>query len=355
MGVRGLGPSISAGETLSSPKQVGAECGVLNRIRKILTILFALMGVAVSVLAVMIAFGTSAPPPPLKSIGEPFSKIDFSDLPPIETVAADGGGTIAFRHWDTHQANEREPIVVAIHGSSASSTSLHPLATALSAQGFAVYAPDIRGHGETGKGGDIDCAGQLDTDLADFVSAIESRSPGVPLILLGFSSGGGFALHAAASPSGKAFERAVLLSPMLGPFAPTVKKAGDAWAAPYVPRILGLLALNALGVHAFDALPALAFAIDPAKAKFLTARYSFRLMRAFGTADYAADFKNAKTPVYVLAGDKDELFAADLFAPTIHAIRPDVPVTVVPGVNHIGMTTDPRAVPAIVAALRGHS
>ena len=39
-------------------------------------------------------------------------------------------------------------------------------------------------------------------------------------------------------------------------------------------------------------------------------------------------------------------------APTVHAIRPDFPVTVLPGLNHIGMITDPGAIPA---ALRGHS
>jgi hypothetical protein len=40
-------------------------------------------------------------------------------------------------------------------------------------------------------------------------------------------------------------------------------------------------------------------------------------------------------------------------APTIAAIRPDVAVAIVPALDHIEMTTDPRAVPAIVAAVRG--
>ena len=41
------------------------------------------------------------------------------------------------------------------------------------------------------------------------------------------------------------------------------------------------------------------------------------------------------------------------FAPTVHAVRPEVPVTVVAEVNHIGLTTDARALPAIVAAIHG--
>jgi pimeloyl-ACP methyl ester carboxylesterase len=149
------------------------------------------------------------------------------------------------------------------------------------------------------------------------------------------------------------FERTLLLSPMLGPGAPTVRIGGDAWAQPFLPRILGLVVLERMGIHAFEHLPVLAFATAPERADILTSRYSFRLMRAFGTADYAADLRHATAPVAVLVGENDELFAASLFAPTVRAVRPDVPVTVIPGLNHIGMTTDPRAVPAIVAAVRG--
>ena len=61
----------------------------------------------------------------------------------------------------------------------------------------------------------------------------------------------------------------------------------------------------------------------------------------------------APSPVGVLVGERDELFAAQLFAPAVQAVRPDATVTVVPELNHIEMTTDARAVPAIVAAIRG--
>jgi pimeloyl-ACP methyl ester carboxylesterase len=145
----------------------------------------------------------------------------------------------------------------------------------------------------------------------------------------------------------------VLISPFLGPRAPTVRTGGDAWAAPFIPRIIGLLLLNRLGIHAFDYLPTVAFAIEPGNPGGLVGTYSFRLMSGFGTTDYAADLRNATTPVSVLVGAKDEVFYADLFEPTIHAVRPEVPVLVVPDLNHIQMITDPRAVPAIVAAVKG--
>jgi pimeloyl-ACP methyl ester carboxylesterase len=116
---------------------------------------------------------------------------------------------------------------------------------------------------------------------------------------------------------------------------------------------MAIMLLNRLGIHAFDHLPVLAFGIPPARADLLTGLYSFRLMRAFGALDYAADLKNAATPLAILAGEADELFFADKFEPTVKAISADAAVTIVPGLNHIEMIADPRAVPAIAAAIRG--
>ena len=123
-------------------------------------------------LGAMLAFGTSKPAPPLASVSDPFKSVDFRDLPAVETIPAHHGSPIAFRVWrENPPMSDPALVVIAIHGSSGSSSSLHPLAKALSAQGIAVYAPDIRGHGRTGVRGDIDYAGQLDDDLADFVAA----------------------------------------------------------------------------------------------------------------------------------------------------------------------------------------
>jgi alpha-beta hydrolase superfamily lysophospholipase len=308
-----------------------------------------LIAIVIVILGGMIAFGTENPPPKLASMNDPFEKVDFSDLPPLETVSARRGSPIAFRRWQP--AGDPGLAVILVHGSAESSTSLHPLSKAIASSGIAVYAPDIRGHGKTGRKGDIDYAQQLDDDLEDFVAMVKTMQPSSGLVLAGFSGGGGFALHASALPLGRSFVRVVLISPMLGVRAPTVKSR--AWAKPFIPRILALLVLNRTGIHAFDYLPVIAFAIPPERVEILTGQYSFRLLRAFYTADYAADLKAAPSPVSVLVGERDELFAAQLFAPTVQAVRPDAMVTVVPELNHIEMTTDARAVPAIVAAIRG--
>jgi non-heme chloroperoxidase len=307
----------------------------------------------VAALAGMLAFGTSGAPAALTSLGEPFRHVDFSDLPAPEKIPSGHGTPIAFRVWrEKPLSPDPALVVIAIHGSSAQSASIHALGKALSAEGIAVYAPDIRGHGDTGTRGDIDYAGQLDDDLADFAAAVRARHPNAQLVLMGFSSGGGYALHAAASPLGGLFARTVLLSPMLGIHAPTYKPEQN-YARPFIPRIIALLVLDRIGIHAFDHLTALLLAIDPTRTDILTGHYSWLLVRAFGTNDYAADLRNARTPLAVVVGEKDELFTAEKFAPTVDAIRPGTPVTVVPGLSHTGLTTDSRAVPAITAALRG--
>jgi hypothetical protein len=58
----------------------------------------------VATLAGMIAFGTSAPPKPLASIGDPFKTVDFSDLParrrwPRATVDPSRSATGMLANW----------------------------------------------------------------------------------------------------------------------------------------------------------------------------------------------------------------------------------------------------------------
>jgi non-heme chloroperoxidase len=324
-------------------------------LRIVLIAVCGLVVATVAALAGMIAFGTSDAPALLTSLGAPFRKVDFSDLPIPENIQARHGTPIAYRVWrEKPPSADPTLVVIAIHGSSSQSASIHPLGKALSAEGIPVYAPDIRGHGDTGTRGDIDYAGQLDDDLADFVAAVHARHADAKLVLLGFSSGGGFALHADATPLGKMFVRTVLLSPMLGPYAPTYKTE-QKYARPFIPRIVALILLNRIGIHAFDHLTTLLLAIDPARSDILVGHYSWLLMRAFGTNDYTADLRNAQSPLAVVVGANDELFSAEKFAPTVDAVKPGIPVTVVPGLTHTELTTDPSAVPAILAAVRGTS
>jgi pimeloyl-ACP methyl ester carboxylesterase len=221
-------------------------------VRLILTSLGVVVLVAIATPAGMIVLGTGDPLPALTSISEPFRKIDYSDLPSLQLTPARKGSPISYRVYRNDKASGNPgPVIIAIHGSSAFSSSMHPLAKALVARGMDVYVPDIRGHGKTGRHGDIDYAAQLDDDLADLARLVRAQHPRAPIVLLGLSAGGGFALHAAAA-LGNTFDRTVLLAPMLGSRAPTTPQSVYTWARPFIPRIVALGILRRFGIHAFD-------------------------------------------------------------------------------------------------------
>jgi len=82
--------------------------------------------------------------------------------------------------------------------------------------------------------------------------------------------------------------------------------------------------LDGIGIHLFDHLNVLAFAIDPRQANILPGHYCFVLINAFATADYAADLRNTSSPIAVLVGERNELFDASRFSPS--PLRPSVSV-----------------------------
>lgn len=310
--------------------------------------------IGVAVLGGMIAFGTGKPPEPMQALSRPFRNADWSGLPVPQTLRARDGVGLTYRVVSAAKGTP-ERVVILIHGATASSESMYPLAKALSAANMTTYTLDMRGHGGSGRRGDLDYPGQLDDDMTEIVAFVKKQHPGVPLTLTGFSAGGGFSLHTAATPLGKSFDRVVLLAPMLGPRAPTSKPSDDQapLVTPFVPRIIGLMILNSVGIHAFDHLQALAFG-DFGRPE-LTSNYSFLLMRGFATTGFESDVRNANAPLAVVVGAEDDFFYADRYAPVLNAIKPGIPVTIVPGLAHIPLIIEPEAVPEITKAIRGQN
>ncbi len=105
----------------------------------------------------------------MSSITDPFDSVNFSDLPSLSEFTARDGAHLAYRHYPSTATTPGKGSVVLVHGSSATSSSMHPMAKALSAAGYPVYALDIRGHGGSGRKGQIAYIGQLEDDLADFI------------------------------------------------------------------------------------------------------------------------------------------------------------------------------------------
>jgi alpha-beta hydrolase superfamily lysophospholipase len=305
------------------------------------------VGVAALVLAVMIATPLVVPPE-LRSISAARGTIDLSALPAIERFQARDGTALGFRHYPaTGAATGR--VAILIHGSSGSSgNAIHVLSTALAAHGVESYAVDVRGHGASGTRGDIGYVGQLEDDLADFVTVLRKTVPSAPLTLIGHSSGGAFALRVAGSPIQQLFERTVMLAPYLGYDAPSTRPSSGGWASADIPRIIGLLALRRLGITCCEALPVLALAVPSNSEKALVSTYTDRLMRNFAVrGDFRRDLAAATRPLTIICGADDELMLADKYAEAVRGAKVAVDVRLLDGINHMGIVAAPKAVSLI--------
>ena len=302
------------------------------------------------ILALAIGLGGPRKPPAMRSISAPFRQVDFSSLPAPRHFVARDGVPLAYRHYaPAASANGRS--VVLVHGSSASGTSMHPMALAFARAGYAAYTLDLRGHGDSGTRGRIGYVGQLEDDLQDFVGAVH---PAGSTTLVGFSSGGGFALRVAGGANGALFDDYLLISPFLHQDAPTQRPDSGGWARVGLPRYIAVAFLDHLGITAFDDLPVVRFAIDDADTALLASDYSYPLAENFRPhRDYLGDIAAVKRPLAVLVGSRDEVFHADRFAALFQAQDPAARVAVVDGVDHIGMTLQPQAIARAVEAVDG--
>jgi pimeloyl-ACP methyl ester carboxylesterase len=290
-----------------------------------------------AVLAAMIAFGTAAPPPPVHP-----RQIDLTELPALGRYAARDGAQLAYRVYP----GNGEQVAVLIHGSGTEGSVMNALAKTLNAAGATVYAPDLRGHGGSGKRGDIDYIGQLDDDLVGLIATIRPEHANAALTLVGFSGGGAFTIRIAGGPHGDLFKRYIVISPAIVYPSPLARPNAGGWATPYVPRIIGLIVLNMIGIHWFDGLDAIVFAIPPGNEN-LTGVYSFRLTMNLGSDDYFGSLQRTKKPMALIAGGNDDQFYADRYAPTLQPAKPDLTVELVSGLDHVDMLVKPAALAAL--------
>jgi alpha-beta hydrolase superfamily lysophospholipase len=315
--------------------------------RKFLISLPLVAGLLMGMLAAAIAFGGPGEPPPMLSITDPFKGIDFSGLPATRRFVARDGTRLAYRAY-APQGLARGSVVL-VHGSSASSVSMHVLARALAESGLAAYALDMRGHGESGTKGRIDHVGQLDDDIEDFMRSVQ---PARPATLAGLSAGGGFALRVAAGERQTLFDQYLLLAPFISQDAPTYRADSGGWVSVGIPRIVALSLLDAVGVQAFGSLPVTRFALNEQAKAMLTPTYGYALATNFRPrADWRGSIRSARQPMRLLAGEQDEAFHAERYAALFQGEGSEVPVTLLPGVTHVGLILQPRAVQAIVSAV----
>jgi alpha-beta hydrolase superfamily lysophospholipase len=309
----------------------------------------AAVGVATLALGAMLAQPVKAPPP-LESIHSGALAIPHDGEPELSRFQARDGTWLAYRLYAAVDGG-RDHLAIVYHGSSASSDAMNAVARALAQAGFVAVAVDARGHGASGSRGDVGYIGQLEDDLADLVTRLRADYATARLTLVGHSAGGGFVLRAAAAPVGASFDRFVLLAPYLGYRAPTNRpsEGKGLWAAPDIPRIIAMTILERLGIDWPQSLPVIAFANRPEAAMATTSRYSFRLLANYGPPpDWKGALQAAADKIELIAGLDDELMDAPAYQSVVAPLG--VRVTLLPGVNHMGVVHQPAALAAIVAA-----
>jgi non-heme chloroperoxidase len=260
-----------------------------------------LLAIAVLPIAVIV-FDAPSSPPPMATTQAAARPIDVAELPAPRRFQARDGTSLQYYAYPA----DTEKVAVLIHGSASPGSSMHALADSLRATGVTVYVPDVRGHGGSGRHGDIDYVGQIDDDLADFVAQLAPARSGETRTLIGFSAGAGFTLRFAGGPYGSLFDRYVFLAPIL-PGGPTWRPNAGGWVSVAPRRWTTIASLDRLGVHWFDGLPVISYAITPEMSQWMTGSYSYRLATNFGAGPrYQSYLKNLHRPVAILVGTADE-------------------------------------------------
>ncbi len=313
--------------------------------KSLLGLIGLMAGVAIIPVAV-IALDPPSSPPPMASMART-SAPNVGDVPAPRQFQARDGTNLQYYAYPA----EPDQVAVLVHGTAGPGTSMHALAESLRGAGVTTYVLDIRGHGGSGRRGDIDYIGQIDDDLVDFLSELGPARSGETRTLVGFSGGAGFAIRFAGGPAANMFDRYVFLSPIL-PGAPTSRPNAGGWVNIALPRLMTIAYLGRLGIHWFDGLPVISYAIPPEAARSMTASYSYRLMVNFGAGiGYDSYLRNIRRPAAILVGDADEQVVADQFVPLLQRLGVAIPVTIVPNMTHADMIGSPVALQAVARAI----
>ncbi|HEY4264090.1 MAG TPA: alpha/beta hydrolase [Micropepsaceae bacterium] len=106
-----------------------------------------------------------------------------------ESFEGAGGLRIFFRSW--RPTGMPRGVVVIVHGFNAHSGQYDWVAAQFVARGLAVYAPDLRGRGNSdGERYYVEKFADYVGDVAGLMTIVKSREPRLPVFLLGHSAGG---------------------------------------------------------------------------------------------------------------------------------------------------------------------
>ena len=274
-------------------------------------------------------------------------------VPDLRRYPARDGEQLAYRIYDSTS----DRILIFIHGSSYQGGGYHALAAFLSSGVAKVVLPNLRGHYMSGRRrGDVDYIGQYEDDTDDLIKFLRGQGLNGPITLGDHSSGGGFTIRFAGGAHAPDVSSYLPLAPII-PLSPSIKDGGTAggWAVLHLTRIYGLIALNAVGIHGFNALPVIAFTKP---VQFWngteTLSYSYRLNASYlPRYNYHADIRALGARTLVLIGADDESIDAAALRALIAADARKARMNILPSIDHFGIFSDPAALTVIADWMRG--
>ncbi len=233
---------------------------------------------------------------------------------------------------------DSDDTILLLHGVTSESAAFNISAQMLrNISGAELIALDLRGHGQSGgTPGDVDYIGQYEDDVADVITAIGEQKPNGRFILAGHSMGGGIALRYAQLSDRPTVDGYLMFAPHLGTDAPTMPpqdpvnaEATAVYSQLNVPRLIGLIMLNNVGITALNHLDTLFFNLTDE----VTHVYSFGATVNTSPTEYAAALTAVDAPMLVVVGSNDEAFVAREFETAVTA-HSDGEVHVINGENH---------------------
>ncbi len=319
--------------------------------RRSLVVLVALTALTFSAAFVMIFLGDPSfgPPPPMSPEAMAAFAARYEQLYPSEErrfTMRDGTALAAHSF-----AGRAETTIVLVHGILGSSLEMNrPAGLLREATGATLVALDLRGHGASGGApGDISYIGQYEDDLADVVGRLRAERPHGRVILAGHSMGGGIILRYATRPGAPPVDGYLLFAPYLGAKSPTTPQESrpgeEAFLRLHLPRTLGLVLWNEVGITGFNGLHTLFFNLP--KELPLTS-YSYRAMVGNAPEDHAPALlaiAASGKPLLVLVGSQDEAFKADQYETALGPER--TALRIIDGASHDGVLVDARTLRAV--------
>ncbi len=232
-------------------------------------------------------------------------------IPPSLRFTMSDGAVLPARIWLPRSTTPWRGVILALHGFTDSRDGWELSAPVFAAAGYAVFAPDQRGFGETADRGGWAGTPRMVADAAELIAQLRASHPTTRIILMGESMGGAVAALVAARPDAPPAtvpDATILLAPavwgpaQMDPAIYATLVLADAVAPDWVPNP-GRIGENIL---ASDNIPALIrFGRDPLTLRRVSVRGLRGLVQLMGQAHDAAS--HMRGPVLILDGRRDQL------------------------------------------------